>query len=69
MSAGWKSSAESNVQISDIIRSLPMLAVPGSLDAQRLPKPVPVASALKKTPRARLEVSRCSPPEREDMTK
>jgi hypothetical protein len=46
-----------------------MLAVPGWLEAQRLPKPVAVASALKKTPRARLDVRRCEPPERQDITK
>ena len=33
-----------------------MLAVPGWLDAQRLPKPVAVVSALKKTARVRLDV-------------
>ncbi len=46
-----------------------MLAVPGWLEAQRLPKPVAVVRALKKTARARLEVSRCYPPERQDITK
>ena len=34
-----------------------MLAVPGWLDAQRLPNPVAVASALKKTARASDEVN------------
>src|SRR6202044_1929752 len=49
MSAGWKISADTSVHTSDIISSLPMLAVPGSFDAQRLPKPVAVARALKNT--------------------
>ena len=69
ISAGWKSKAETSVQISEIIRSLPMLAVPGWLDSQRLPNPVAVVRAEKNTARARLEVSRCAPPERHDITK
>jgi hypothetical protein len=69
MSAGWNSSAEARVHAREIISSSPMLAVPGWLEAQRLPKPVPVASALKNTPRARLDVRRCEPPERQDITK
>ena len=58
MSAGWKSSADTRVHTNEIIKSLPILAVPGWLEAHRLPKPVAVASALKNTPRARLEVKR-----------
>jgi len=42
ISAGWKSSAEASVQTREIISSLPMLAVPGWLEAQRQPKPVAV---------------------------
>ena len=46
-----------------------MLAVPGSFDAQRLPKPVAVARALKNTARATLDVRRCELPARAAMTK
>jgi hypothetical protein len=67
--AGWKSSADTKVHTREIMSSWPMLAVPGWLEAQRLPKPVAVASALKNTARARLEVNRCEPPERQDITK
>jgi hypothetical protein len=56
--AGWKSSADTSVHTSEIIKTFPMLAVPGWLEAQRLPKPVAVASALKNTARARLDVKR-----------
>src|SRR5580698_8185771 len=69
ISAGWKISAETSVQTSEIISSLPMLAVPGWLESHRLPKPVAVVSAEKNTALARLEVRRCEPPERHDITK
>ena len=57
------------VQTSEIISSLPMLAVPGWLEAHRLPKPVAVAMALKKMPRVRLDSSRWPSPPRQAMTK
>ena len=44
-----------------------MLAVPGWLEAHKLPNPVAVASALKNMPWARLDVRRCEPPERQDI--
>jgi hypothetical protein len=69
ISAGWKRSADRRVHTKEIISSFPMLAVPGWLDAKRLPKPVAVASALKNTPRARLDVKRCELPARQDITK
>src|SRR5580698_4448292 len=69
ISAGWKISAETKVQTSEIISSLPIEAVPGWLESQRLPNPVAVVSAEKNTARARLEVSRCEPPARHDITK
>src|ERR1700742_5085620 len=69
ISAGWKISAETRVQTSEIIRSLPMLAVPGWRESQRLPKPVAVVSAEKNTARARLEVRRGEPPALRDITK
>jgi hypothetical protein len=50
ISAGWKSNTDVRAHIRDIISSFPMLAVPGWLEAHRLPKPVAVASALKNTP-------------------
>ena len=47
-SAGSKISAQINVQTSESISTLPMLAVPGWCESQRLPNAVPVASAEKK---------------------
>ena len=67
MSAGWNSKAEISVQTSEIMRSLPMLAVPGWLESQRAPKPVPVVSALKNTARVRLDCKRSVCPARHAM--
>ncbi len=69
ISAGWNRRADTSVHTSEIISSLPMLAVPGWLDAQSEPKPVAVVRALKKTALVRLDSSRCSPPERQAITK
>ncbi len=68
-SAGSNSNAQTSVQTIEIIRILPMLAVPGWLESQRLPKATPVVRALNSTARARLDCSRLVSPERQASTK
>src|SRR5512135_2367345 len=69
ISAGRKNSVVASVQPSEIIKSSPMLAVPGWLDSHRLPKPDAVVSALKITARVRLDCNRSIWPARHAMTK
>jgi phospholipid-binding lipoprotein MlaA len=68
-SAGSKISAHTSVHASEIIRILPMLAVPGCADSHRLPNALPVASAENSTARARLDCSRSVAPARHAITK
>ena len=56
-------------QPSEIISSLPMLAVPGWLDSHRAPNAVAVTSALKTTARIRLDASIAVSPARHAVTK
>jgi hypothetical protein len=44
-----------------------MLAVPGWLEKQRLPKAAPVVSALKKIARVKLDASMSATPDRQAM--
>src|SRR6185437_5207442 len=57
-SAGSRIKVQSRVKASASIKSLPISAVPGEFDKARLPKAVPVVSALKRMARAVLDCSR-----------
>src|SRR5262249_52359695 len=54
-STGTKKTVITSVQASEIVRSSPMLAVPGWRDSHSVPKPDAVVAALKSTPRVRLD--------------
>src|ERR1700735_2581112 len=66
--AGWKSAAEASVQASDKARSLPMLAVPGCLEKDRLPNAVAVMRALKRHARVRGDCKKSACPDRQAIT-
>ena len=60
--AGRNSSVTNSSQPSEIISSLPMLAVPGWLESHKAPNAVAVVSALKRTARIRLDCNGSSHP-------
>src|ERR1700733_8344432 len=66
--AGWKSAAEASVQASDKARSLPMLAVPGWLEKDKLPNAVAVMRALKNTARVSGDCKKSDCPDRQANT-
>jgi len=67
--AGRTISVDTSVQKRESIKSWPKLAVPGCVEIQREPKPVPVVIALKMTARVRLVVSNLRSPLRQAVMK